>query len=76
VTISREGRRFGGPIDLDVAAPVKIQAFVQGSILECFVNERWAFTCRAYDFAAGRLGIRADGGRAAIGTLTVRTLGP
>jgi hypothetical protein len=76
VTISREGRRFGGRLALDFAAPVKIQAFVQGTILECFVNERWAFTCRAYDFDAGGLGIRAAGGRAVITELSVRTLHP
>jgi len=76
VTISREGRRFGGRLALDFAAPVKIQAFVQGTILECFVNERRAFTCRAYDFDAGGLGIRAAGGRAVITELSVRTLHP
>jgi sucrose-6-phosphate hydrolase SacC (GH32 family) len=76
VAISRSGRSFPAKVDLDFAAPVKIQAFVQGAILECFVNDRWAFTSRAYDFDAGSLGIRAVDGPAVVKELTVRTLGP
>jgi hypothetical protein len=61
-------------IDFDVGKPITIQAFVQGAIIECFVNDRFAFTCRAYDFSKGRLGLKVEDGNAKVIALTVKTL--
>jgi hypothetical protein len=47
--------------------------FVQGSIIECFVNDAYAFSCRAYGFRQGRLGMEVSGGKAAVLRLTART---
>ena len=73
-TISRAQHRFGRKIELDATKPITVQAFVQGAILECFINGKEAFTCRAYDYSQGGLGLEADGGAMTILDLTVKTL--
>ncbi len=57
------------PIPSD--APVRVQAFVIGNIIECFVNDEIAFTTRAYDFPAGGLSITCNEGGATISELTI-----
>ncbi len=73
-SISRAQHRFGRNIELDAAKPIALQAFVQGAILECFINGKDAFTCRAYDYSKGGLGLEVDGGAMKILDLTVKTL--
>ena len=77
---SQKEIEIGGPglncprkCDFDVSKPIKIQAFVQGSIIECFVNDAFAFTCRAYDFKEGKLGLSVAGGKVKVLDLTVMT---
>ena len=57
----RESRR----IRLDASQPVAIQAFVQGSMIETFINDQYALSCRAYDFPTGKLvlGVRGSGSK-------------
>lgn len=72
--ISRAGNRFGRGVELDASKPITVQAFVQGAILECFINGREAFTCRAYDHSTGGLSFAVAGGQITILDLTVKTL--
>jgi len=58
---------------IDESQPVKIQVFVIGTMIECFVNDAYAFTRRVYNHGGGQLGLRALGGRVRIRELTVRT---
>jgi hypothetical protein len=53
---------------IDAAKPVTIQAFVQGTMIETFINDAYAFSCRAYNFPSGRLGLNVAGGSAACWT--------
>jgi len=71
------GKKFNYPrrVRLDASAPITVQAFVQGTIIECFINDAYAFSCRAYEFRSGRLGFRATGGAAKILALDVKTSG-
>jgi beta-fructofuranosidase len=73
-SISRAQHRFGRKIELDATKPITVRAFAQGAILECFINGKEAFTCRAYDYSQGGLSLEADGGAMKILDLTVRTL--
>ena len=57
---------------VDAAQPVKIQAFLQGTILECFINDRYAFSWRAYDLPQGKLGLSVTGGAAEVTSLQIR----
>jgi beta-fructofuranosidase len=74
VILSRGKNRFGRGIELDAVEPITVQAFVQGSILECFINGKEAFTSRAYNYSHGDLSFEVDGGAAEILDLTVKTL--
>jgi len=58
---------------VDTTKPVKIQAFVQGSIIECFINEQYAFSRRAYLLTRGRLGLSVAGAGAEVKSLRIRT---
>jgi sucrose-6-phosphate hydrolase SacC (GH32 family) len=58
---------------LDMTKPIKFQAFVQGSIIECFVNDQFAYTCRAYNYSQGALGLKVEGGQAEVLQLAVKT---
>jgi sucrose-6-phosphate hydrolase SacC (GH32 family) len=74
VSLARGTSNFVRTVKIDITKPVEIQAFVQGAIIECFVNKRWAFTCRAYDFGSGGLGLKVDGGQATVQQMSVHTL--
>ncbi|MHB1296054.1 MAG: hypothetical protein ACYC4R_13780 [Anaerolineae bacterium] len=53
---------------------VSFQVFVQGTILEAFVDDRVALTCRLYDRRSGWLGLLAQNGVVEFADLNVRTL--
>ena len=61
------------PCPVDTSKPVKIQAFVQGGLIECFVNDQFAQTCRASRYTGGKLALSLDGGKAEIVKLLVKT---
>ena len=59
---------------LDPTQPVRIEAYVLGTLIECFVNDRHAFTTRAYTHpAGGALSLGVDAGRATVRDLRVQT---
>jgi sucrose-6-phosphate hydrolase SacC (GH32 family) len=64
----REPRR----IELDASRPIQLQAFVQGSMIETFINNQYAFSCRGYDDPTGNLGLAVRGGRVKLRELTVK----
>jgi sucrose-6-phosphate hydrolase SacC (GH32 family) len=63
----REPRR----IELDASRPIRLRAFVQGSMIETFVNDQYALSCRGYDYTTGNLGLAVSGGRVTVSRLTV-----
>ena len=69
------GFEYRRPCPVDAAKPVKFQAFVQGTIIECFVNDQYAQSCRAYNYQRGRLALSVRGGGAKINSLTIQTAG-
>ncbi|MCX7597358.1 MAG: hypothetical protein N2512_00630, partial [Armatimonadetes bacterium] len=60
---------------IDTSQPVKIQIFVAGTLMECFVNDAYALSRRIYDFTEGKLGLSIYGGRAEILSLQVKAPG-
>jgi len=76
VRITRAGTRYARSVPLDLSLPVSIQAFVQGTIIEFFVNDRYAFTQRCYDFTSGDLGLSVVGGSMEVLDLSIKTLAP
>lgn len=66
------GFRYDRNCTLDTAKPIKFQAFVQGSIIECFINDQFAYTCRAYNYPAGNLSFEVQGGRARVLNLEIK----
>ena len=67
------GFRYHRRCTIDTSKPVKFQAFVQGTIIECFINDQFAYTCRAYNYPKGSLGFKVEGGRVQVLELEVKT---
>lgn len=64
---------YSRKVDIDFTKPVKIQAFVQGSIIECFIQDAYAFSCRAYEHPSGNLKMSVENGRAQVINVSVKT---
>ena len=58
-------------IELDAAKPITIQAFVQGSMIETFINDQYAVSCRAYDWPTGKLSLGVSDGEVRVTELKV-----
>lgn len=71
--IAGPGFRFARRIPLNPHRSITIQAFVLGTTIECFINDAYAFSCRAYNHRSGRLGLNVAGGRMDVYALTVKT---
>ncbi len=64
---------YARKVDLDFSKPVKIQAFVQGTIIECFIDDEYAFSCRAYEHPTGKLKMSVEHGNAKVSDVVVKT---
>ena len=74
-SVDRAGKPFEWQrgVEIDASKPVGIKIFSRGTILECFINDAFAFTRRAYNFPSGRLNLCVTAGSASVDTLTVKT---
>lgn len=68
--------KYARPVSIDAAAPIKIQAFVQGSLIECFINDAYPFSCRAYDYRKGGAALSVSGGNMRLESVVVKTSEP
>jgi len=80
LTVNRKTReaQIAGPasvwpreISMSPNEPITVQAFVVGSILECWINDAHAFCLRDFDFPEGKLSFEVVRGRARMLDLTV-----
>ncbi len=71
VSISSPSTAYPRTVNLGTSGTITIQAFVIGSIIECWINDAYAFSLRAYDFPQGRLSFETNYGVATITSLTV-----
>ncbi len=70
--INGPGFRYPRRCAIDASKPITIQAFVQGTMIETFINDAYAFSCRAYNFPSGRLGLNVAGGTSRVLDLKVK----
>ena len=73
VEIEGPGLAFPRYCPINQSKTVAIQAFLQGDMIECFVNDAHAFTMRAFDFPTGRLSFDVTNGTIRIQDLKVKT---
>ena len=74
IEIETPGLAFPRKCFLDVSKPIDIQAFIQESIIECFVDNAHAFTVRAYDYPHGKLSFDVTSGGAKILSLKTKVI--
>jgi len=72
LAITGPGINHTRPCPVDTSKPVKIEAYVQGDVIECFVNDQFAQTCDARHHTSGGLGLSLDGGAVKITRLQIR----
>ncbi len=70
--LSGPGFDYRRACPVETATPAKFQAFVQGTIIECFVNDQYAQSCRAYNYQHGRLALEVLGGNARMNSLKIK----
>jgi sucrose-6-phosphate hydrolase SacC (GH32 family) len=56
---------------IDASKPVTLRAFLDGSTLECFVNDAYAITRRIYDLDGGMVRVTGAGGNVKVERLRV-----
>lgn len=59
-------RSYKRVCDFDAAQPVDVRVFVIGTVIECFINNQYCFTMRAYDYADEGLSMESEGAEIAI----------
>jgi len=62
------------PLDVSKGQPATISVFVEGSIVEVYVNDIIALSARAYDHPAGSVGLFVSEGQATFSNAKVSTL--
>lgn len=75
-TLAGPNSDYPRPVAFADGEDVRIEAFVQGPIVECFVNGGHAFSGRAYGKPDGALDLLVTGGKAEVRELIVRVAGP
>jgi len=73
--LSGPGFNYKRPCPVDTSRPVKFEVFVQGTIIECFVNDQYAQTCRGYNYQHGKLAFEVNNGKATLLDLAVKVSG-
>ena len=69
------GVDYRRPCAFDPARPFRIEAYVLGTLIECYVNDSCAITTRAYTHpAGGALSFAVDGGNAEMREVRVQTV--
>ena len=74
VSLGDPYRSYDRVVDFDAGAPVDVRVFAADTVIECFLNDAYCFTMRAYDSSAGALKIDAPSGELTIADFDVRTL--
>lgn len=69
------GAEFDYPrkVTFSPGEPITLKVFVQGSIIECFINDAYAFSCRAYHYRSGGVALAIRGGNGTVNSLSIRT---
>jgi len=62
------------PFEIKADSPVRVEAYVMGSILEIFLDDKVALTTRIYDYKHGDLGIFVYNSPVSISRMEVTTL--
>jgi len=80
VLVDRWPRPGDEPFMLERAIPganadqLRLQVFVEGTVLVLYINDALALNCRMYNHAGGQLGLFVSEGAAAFDHVTLRTL--
>jgi len=62
VELGGEHKQFRRVCEFDPAQPLEVRLFAIGTVIECFINDRYAFTMRAYDYHGAQMIVRAEQG--------------
>ena len=76
VTLAGPGFDYPRPVNLDTNREIQVEAFVQGSVIECFVDGAHAFSTRAYNLPSGALDLSVANGTAEVSELVVKVSEP
>jgi beta-fructofuranosidase len=76
-TIRGPGFDFPRRCPVEPGKPLDIKVFVQGTIIEAFIDDGFAYSTRAYNFPRGKLTLKVEGaGDVTVHELSVKTHAP
>lgn len=75
-TLASFGSDYPRPVPFVAGRDIRIEAFVQGPLIECFIDGGHAFSGRAYQFREGKLDLLVTGGKAEIREFTITVPDP
>lgn len=66
------GYRYGRRLQLVAGEPLDLTVFLQGTLVECFINDRYVLSGRTYDVPEGRFGLTTEGAGATLAKWVLR----
>ena len=76
-TIRGPGFDFPRRCPVEPGKPLDIRVFVQGSIIEAFIDDAFAYSARAYNFPRGKLTLKVEGaGDVTVHEMSIKTHEP
>lgn len=75
VSLSSPAFKYERSIDPQSWKEMHVQAFLEGTTLECFINDAYVFSCRCYDYPSGSFSMSVENGAAKVSRLQIKTQG-
>jgi hypothetical protein len=75
VVLSDDYRAYSRTCEFRPGQALDLKAFVVGTVVECFLNDAFCFTMRAYDRQSGKFSFSATGGTVELDEFALSTRG-
>ena len=74
ITIGSKYKSFNRTCDFDSQKPLQVQIFLDGSIVECFIDVAYRFTMRIYDLTDGNISFSSTSPELTVEKVSIKTI--
>ena len=74
ITIGSKYKSFNRTCDFDSQKPLQVQIFLDGSIVECFIDGAYCFTMRIYDLTDGNISFSSTSPELTVEKVSIKTI--
>lgn len=72
-TVGGQYKKYRQIIPYEKGKQIRVQVFATGTVLECFINDKYCFSMRMYDWTGGNIAVYAEAGKIKIRNVTLST---